>query len=145
DIAYVLEEIDPACIGLYFDAAHAGIEGGSSGWIQGLDLLAERVVMLAVKDYRWAEHGYGGGRSFGVQWNPLENGNVPWPEVLKYIKQCGFNGPVSLHSEYQGNHSFRDLTTDEVFAQTARDVIVFRKWMREAGLEDATADKPNGQ
>lgn len=133
DIAHVLESIDPQHIGLYFDAAHASIEGGSSGWIQGLDGLSERVVMLAVKDYRWVERGYGGGRSFGVQWNPLENGNVPWPEVLKYLKQSGFDGPVSLHSEYQGNHSFRDLTTDEVFEQTARDVIVFRQWLREAG------------
>lgn len=135
DIDFVLEGTPKSALGLYFDPAHASIEGGSKGWEIGLDLLSERVVMLAVKDYRWNQgSGYAGGRAFHVQWNPLEVGNVPWPRVLERLKSIGFDGPFSLHSEYQGSNSFQDLTTDEVFEQTARDNEIWRAWTRDAGF-----------
>ena len=135
DIAWALEDVDPQWLGLYFDTAHATIEGGSSGWMMGLDLLKDRVFMLAVKDYFWSEErGYGGGRRHKAQWCPLEDGNVDWPRVLQYLKASNFAGPITLHSEYQGGSSFRDLTTDEVFEQTARDAPMFRQWLAEAGF-----------
>lgn len=138
DIHHVLEEVDPTEIGLYFDPAHATIEGGSAGWQMGMDLLSDRISLLAVKDFRWRDarregtRGYAGGRRHGVEWLPLEEGNTAWPEVLKHLRRIGFQGPVSLHSEYQGSHSFADLSVDDVFAQTARDLVLFRRWLSEA-------------
>lgn len=136
DIAAALENIDPQWLGLYFDPAHAMIEGGSSGWMMGLDLLRERTFMVAVKDFFWssAGHGYGGGRRHKALFCPLEDGNVAWSRVLQCLKESSFAGPISLHSEYQGAHSFRDLTTDEVFAQTARDAEFFRPLLVDAEL-----------
>ncbi len=137
DIAYALENVDPQWLGLYFDPAHATIEGGSSGWIMGLDLLRERTIMVAVKDFYWTSDGsgYAGGRRHKVMFCPLSDGNVPWPRVLQCLKESNFNGPISLHSEYQGGHSFRDLSTSEVFTQTALDIDYFLPLLREAGLE----------
>jgi sugar phosphate isomerase/epimerase len=134
DIDHVLQDVPPDAVGLYFDPAHAAIEGGSKGWEMGMDLLKERLVMLAVKDFVWTENtGYAGGRRFKVQWCPLESGNVRWPEVLQYFNRLSYDGPISLHSEYQGSHSWRGLTTDEVFAQTAEDRATLCAWMSEAG------------
>ena len=133
DTDYMLDGSDPRFLGLYFDPCHAVIEGGSAGWEMGLDLLSDRVVMLAVKDFQWIEagKGYAGARRHSVQFCPLQDGNVPWPGVLRHLHQIGFHGPVSLHSEYQGKASFRDLSTDEVFAQTARDVKQLKSWMAD--------------
>lgn len=130
DVEYMLDAADPRYLGLYFDPCHAVIEGGSAGWEMGMDLLRERLVMLAVKDFRWVDagHGYAGGRRHSVHFCPLEDGNVPWPRVLRHLRDMAFDGPVSLHSEYQGAHSFRDLSTDEVFEQTARDATVLTHW-----------------
>ena len=127
DIAYALENIDPEWLGFYFDPAHAVIEGGSSAWLMGLDALRDRVLMLAVKDFFWSDNGqgYAGGRRHKVVFCPLADGNVPWPRVLQCLKECNFDGPISLHSEYQGPHSFRDLSTTEVFDQTRRDKEFF--------------------
>jgi sugar phosphate isomerase/epimerase len=134
DIDYVLKEVPPSAIGLYFDPAHATIEGGSKGWELGMDLLKERIVMLAVKDFEWVENkGYAGGRRFKVQFCPMDIGTVRWPEVLAHLHALDYTGPISLHSEYQGSHSWRDLSTDEVFAQTEVDATLFRQWMDEAG------------
>jgi len=136
DIDFVLQGAEPS-IGLYFDAAHASIEGGSSGWEMGLDLLRERLVMLAVKDYFWDASGYGGGRRSHARWCPLEEGNTPWPQVLERLARLGFAGPASLHGEYQGAHSFRDLSAEEVLDQTAHDAQTLRAWMREAHIEES--------
>jgi sugar phosphate isomerase/epimerase len=134
DIEYILQDIAPEAIGLYFDPAHAAIEGGSRGWEMGMDLLQERVVMLAVKDFLWSEErGYAGGRRFKVQWCPLEMGTVRWQKTLQHLAAIRYAGPISLHSEYQGSHSWRGLTTDEVFAQTAEDRATLCAWMSEAG------------
>ena len=129
DIDAVIAELDPRSIGLYFDPAHATIEGGSSGWTMGMDLLADRIVMLAVKDFRWVDgkHRYAGARRNSAEFCPLEQGNVEWGTVVARLRQTGFTGPVSFHSEYQGEHSFADLTDLEVLGQARRDLEFFRR------------------
>lgn len=131
DFHAVAQDLPPKALGLYFDPAHACIEGGSGGWLMGMDLLADRTTMLAVKDFCWVEgkHRYAGARRHSSEFTTLDKGNTPWPTVLKHLKAVGFSGPVSFHSEYQGSVSFADLSTDEVFAQTARDFALFRSWL----------------
>ena len=96
-----------------------------------MDLLKDRISMLAVKDFCWAEgkHRYAGARRHSVEFTTLEKGNTPWEQVLKLLKQIGFKGPVSFHSEYQGKASFQDLTVEQVFEQTDRDLKLFRSWL----------------
>jgi L-ribulose-5-phosphate 3-epimerase len=138
DIDYALQDADARWMGCYFDVAHASIEGGSSGWLQGLDLLAERIVMLAVKDYAWTQNkGYAGGRRFHVDWQPLETGNTPWPQALRCLRQVNFQGPVSFHAEYQDNPAYAEPET--YLQEVARDVKLFRQWMAEAGLQEDAA------
>ena len=134
DVEHVINGTNPRAIGSYLDPAHATIEGGSSGWEQGMDLLSDRIVMLAVKDFRWVDgkKRYAGGRKHSMEWCPLADGNTQWPKVLQDLRRTRFDGPISFHSEYQGSHSFADLTVDEVIAQTKRDVELFRRWWDEA-------------
>jgi hypothetical protein len=89
--------------------------------------------MLAVKDFRWVEgkHRYAGGRRHSVEFCPLDGGNTPWPQVIKLLKQIRYDGPISFHSEYQGSHSFADLTPRQVVEQTAKDVALFRSWLEQ--------------
>jgi sugar phosphate isomerase/epimerase len=141
DIDAVLGDIEPKAIGLYFDPTHATIEGGSAGWLMGMDLLSSRLTMLAVKDFRWADgkHRYAGARRHSVEMCPLEVGNTPWPEVIKHLQTIGFAGPISFHGEYQGPHSFADLTCEQVIQQTAKDLSLFRVWAAAGALAPAQA------
>ncbi|MCX6993521.1 MAG: sugar phosphate isomerase/epimerase [Kiritimatiellaeota bacterium] len=133
DIYAVLKDLPPAAMGFYFDPAHAMIEGGSKGWIMGMELLADKIVMVAVKDYCWAKgtHRYAGGRQHSVEFCPLASGNVPWDQVIDLLQKIGYAGPVSFHSEYQGGSSFADLTEREVLQQTAKDVAFFKSLIRK--------------
>ncbi len=133
DIHAVLKDLPPAAMGFYFDPAHAMIEGGSNGWMMGMELLADKIVVVAVKDYRWIKgnYRYAGGRQHSVEFCPLTLGNVPWDQVINLLQKIGYAGPVSFHSEYQGSHSFADLTEREVLQQTTQDVAFFKSWIRK--------------
>jgi sugar phosphate isomerase/epimerase len=134
DIQEIISDTARETMGLYLDPAHLVAEGGSKGWMMGIDLMSDRITMLAVKDARWVEgkHRYAGGRRHSLEFCDLENGNTPWPEVLGLLKKIDFKGPASIHSEYQGKHSYKDMSSEELLEQTAIDVKLFKKWLQEA-------------
>ena len=49
------------------------------------------------------------------------------PEFVALLKKLGYQGICSLHSEYKGKHSFKDLSTEECLRQTAEDLAYFTK------------------
>jgi sugar phosphate isomerase/epimerase len=49
----LIRDRDPRAIGAYVDPGHMFTEGGRDGWRQGLDLLGDRIAMVAVKDVVW--------------------------------------------------------------------------------------------
>lgn len=129
-VAELLKDRDPEAVGAYFDPGHATAEGGVDGWRMGLDLLAERIRLLAVKSFGWFRETLPSGEA---RWQPklvpLSEGTVRWPEVFTLLRRSGFDGVVSVHSEYQGSHSWRDLTTEELIEQTRRDLAYLRAAM----------------
>lgn len=127
----LVRDRDPGKIAAYFDPGHATIEGGNGGWVQGLELLGPHLRIVAIKDFAWIS---GPGKPKAV-WHdkqvPLRDGIVPWPAFFERLSRTSFDGPISLHSEYQGKHSWRDLTTNELIEQTAAD-LAFVKAMLAA-------------
>lgn len=121
-IVELLRGRDPNRIAAYFDAGHAAVEGGSGGWRQNLELLAPRIRMIAVKDFGWKSAPGKVKAVWESEYLPLKDGLVAWPEVFDALARLKFEGPVSLHSEYQGAHSWRSLTTPELIEQTALDL-----------------------
>ena len=52
----------------------------------------------------------------------LADGMAPLPQFFQRLKLIGYDGIVSLHSEYKGASSFRRLTTAELLDQSAADL-----------------------
>ena len=122
DIEAVIADLPAKNIGLYLDPCHATIEGGLDGWEMALDLLSERLVMVALKDAYWqGSPGNPQGQAQHPIFCQMGQGNVNWPRFFELLKQIKFSGPISLHSEYQGPHSFADLTDKQVIEQTKKD------------------------
>jgi sugar phosphate isomerase/epimerase len=124
----LIEHCDPEVLGVYYDAGHCTVEGGGAGWMMGLDAVADRLFMVAVKDMAFFRMGSasGGRKGWTLKMVPLEAGLVDWPELVRCLKAVDFHGPVSIHSEYQGAHSFEDMTTERLIEQTRRDLDYFR-------------------
>lgn len=119
DIRELIRDLDPKWVGCYFDPGHATIEGGLGGWQESLRLVMPRLKMVALKDFYWEK---GDGR-WRPRWCPMGEGMVNWPKVFAAFASARFDGPLSLHVEYEAK--------DELAAM-ARDVEFIRKQMQQA-------------
>lgn len=133
---YWIKDRDPAAIGAYLDAGHIVVEGGVSTWKMAIDLLRDRITLLAVKDLEWqqVDDPSLGKKRWITKMVPLKRGVVPWPEVFTCLREIGFDSWVSVHSEYQGWHSWRDLTVEELIEQTRED-LAYLRWAMEPTRE----------
>jgi sugar phosphate isomerase/epimerase len=135
NIYLLLKDRDPHHVGAYIDPGHMTLEGGYLGWQQGIDLLQQYLSMVAVKSFgHFPERNVATGET---TWKhklvPLQEGIVRWREVFACLKQLGWDGVVTFHSEYQGSSSFKDLTIDELVVQTAEDLAYMLPVIRAAG------------
>ncbi|MCC7495296.1 MAG: sugar phosphate isomerase/epimerase [Fimbriimonadaceae bacterium] len=130
---WLLQDLDPAAVGAYADPGHMVIEGGKDVWRQGLELLGPRINLVAIKAMAW-RYNPTVGRS--GQWQdkmvPLPQGMVDWAAVWRCLAALGFDGTVSLHSEYQGGHSWYDMSVDELVDQTREDFAWLRACREQA-------------
>jgi sugar phosphate isomerase/epimerase len=121
----LLKDFAPDEAGAYVDPMHMTLEGGESGWEIGLDLLSPWLALVGLKAFRWVPAADGRG-PIGWQYTPLAEGQVQMPEFVGYLRQLQYEGVVSLHSEYKGRASFRQLTTAELLDQSAADLAYIK-------------------
>lgn len=112
----LLEGLDPQRIGAYLDTAHLALDG--EPFALALKIVGEYLKLVAIKDPVYVE----GGRRIV----PLGQGIVDWPAVCGALKVVGFDGPMTLHSEY-------DMNAEEIIATTRQDLQRFKGWLAEAG------------
>ncbi len=127
-ICHMLTEgLDPDAIGIYVDAGHIVLEGGYGVWKQGLDLVSDKIRLVAAKNLGWfSERDAETGR---VVWKrkvvPCDEGMTDWREFFKCLKAIGYDGYVSMHSEYG------DLDLDDLIAQTEADLKLMKDVLEE--------------
>jgi sugar phosphate isomerase/epimerase len=125
----LIRDFAPGEIGAYVDMLHMVLEGGGDGWRQGLDLLAPWIALVAVKNFALERDKRD--KLGQLRWQhkvvPLADGVSPIPDYVGVLKKIGFNGTYSLHSEYKGRGSFKDLDSEACLAQTAEDLKYLKK------------------
>jgi sugar phosphate isomerase/epimerase len=126
DYATFIEPLDPKWAGYYFDARHATAEGGAGAWKTAVHLVKSRLKMMAIKDFAWAKTARG--------WQdancPLGEGMVDWPYVLGEL--CpGFQGPISLHMEYEVPGATTAEREQNILAAAARDLEFLKARLKE--------------
>ncbi|MGQ9727611.1 MAG: sugar phosphate isomerase/epimerase family protein [Candidatus Fervidibacter sp.] len=121
-LAELLEGFETDFVAAYVDAGHIFVEGGLMGWQQGLEVLSGKIKVVACKDFAWV-------RESGV-WKvkvvPIGEGIVRWREFFGCLRHFGFDGPISVHSEYEG------WTTEKIIAQTSKDLIALKRFSAES-------------
>ena len=108
--------------GAFTDPGHLALEGGIGGWKMGIDLLKDYTKVVAVKNFGWFQviDEKTGEKKWAVRKMPLEDGIVPWPKALEYIRKIGFDGCFSFYSPYD------NLSFEELIEQTKRDLNYFQ-------------------
>jgi L-ribulose-5-phosphate 3-epimerase len=128
DIVPVMDGLDPKWAGYYFDVRHAVVEGGDGGWRTALNRVAPRLKMVAIKDFFWEKTAEG--------WRqkncPLGEGMVDWKTFFGALARAGFQGPVSLHLEYDLPGATPAALQESTLAAAARDLAVLKRHLAAA-------------
>ena len=127
----LLEPIDRASVGFYFDPAHATIEGAKHTWKLNLQRIASRLVMVAIKDFVWEKTSKG----WQTRWCPLGEGMVDWEAFFQQLVRIPFPGPLSIHIEYDPGGSSRVERIDNSLAAAQQDIAFVRSHL-DKGIPD---------
>lgn len=123
------EGLNPDAIGIYVDAGHIVLEGGYGVWKQGLDLVSDRIRLIAAKNLGWFQQK--DAETGRIEWKrsvvPCDEGMTDWREFFKCLRAIGYDGYVSMHSEYS------DLELDDLIAQTEADLRLMKDVLAELG------------
>jgi sugar phosphate isomerase/epimerase len=130
DAAEVLEPLDSAWVGAYYDPSHGHIEGGNHGWKLGFHRLVPRLKMVALKDFVWEKTG----GQWRTRWVPLGEGMVRWPEFFQLLARTSFPGPLSLHIEYDPGGANKADRFERSFLAAERDLKFVRQQLKDAGV-----------
>jgi sugar phosphate isomerase/epimerase len=94
-IRLLMQGLDPHHLGVFFDTGHTAVNGGPVR--MELDMVRDWLSLVAIKDMAWSK----GKAGWTYRVAPVGDGIVRWAEVGKGLKECKFNGTVSLHAEYE--------------------------------------------
>jgi len=128
DMASVIEPLDTKWAGFYFDPRHAVAEGGVGGWKIATNLVMPRLKMVAVKDFLWGKTAKG-----WVDQNcPLGEGMVNWKYFFAKLAAANFQGPISLHLEYEVTGENAPARQRNILAALERDLNFLKARLRES-------------
>ncbi|MBX3050340.1 MAG: sugar phosphate isomerase/epimerase [Caldilineaceae bacterium] len=118
-LLHLLRDRDPAYIGAYLDPGHLAVNG--EPFDQALAMTRDYLSVLSLKDVqveRVEAGAHGKGR---VRWLPAGQGIVDWTSVFADLNAADFEGPASIHCEYE--------VPAEGWAETfGREIASFRRW-----------------
>ena len=121
-LAHLIRDLDSRFIGAYPDAGHMQIEGEEFAY--GAAILKGYLRAVAVKDVhliRDQHHGHGRATA---RWVQAGRGMVGWTSVFGYLRSIKFQGPVSIHCEFQ------DAPSDGLLDAIKREVAFFNSMVK---------------
>jgi sugar phosphate isomerase/epimerase len=133
DIATVIDSLDAASAGYYFDVRHAVVEGGDGGWRTAFLRAAPRLKMIALKDFFWEKSAAG----WRQRHCPMGEGMVDWKMFFAMLAKSGFSGPASLHIEYEIPGATAAAREERTLEAAARDLAFVTTRLAEAYAEAA--------
>lgn len=126
DIAPAIDRLDARWAGYYYDPRHAVAEGGGGAWKAATHLVAQRLKMVAVKDFFWQK----GAQGWRIEDCPLGEGQVDWTWIGSALRDARFAGPISVHLEYEIHGGTPQERTRRTLEAATRDVAVARKYLK---------------
>ena len=122
-LMHLIQGFDPRHIGAYIDTGHMAVEGEE--WAFGLAMVRDYLSIVALKDaiaLREEKNGHGAPKRV---FPPAGEGIVDWTAVFAELVRIGFDGPLSVHCEFQ-------VEEDEFVETLEREIEFFKAHLAKA-------------
>lgn len=115
----LIKGFDPNCIGAYPDAGHLSAAGEEFPMV--CSILGEYMKIVGIKEVvkAWKDDG---SRSIQYKHLPMGEGVLETETIFNHLRKIDFDGPVSIHVEYEGSQQ-------ELIEGGRRDAIILRRIM----------------
>ncbi len=136
---HLLQGYDPEHVGAYVDLGHLAINGEDVQ--MGLAMLRDRLSAIGAKDARhFPDQRPDRRASFADGFVLLGQGAAEWPEAMALLTAWGFDGPITVHTEYTTDQDVIGTVgageyTPEAIALRARGEVEDLAYLR--GLQDS--------
>jgi sugar phosphate isomerase/epimerase len=129
-LMHLIHGFDPSLIGAYPDFGHMALDGEDYG--MGLAMVRDHLSIIGIKDALHAPQP-GAEPPFVPCFVPVGKGVVNWRRALGALKRMGFDGPLTVHTEYTFNESiirnvgYADASPPNLEEYARSDVIYLRR------------------
>ena len=107
DMQAVIGSLDPAWVGYCFDPS------ATEPWEPALRLALPRLRSVVVQDFYWEKSG----KTWARKMCPLGDGMVDWAAFFRILAGANFNGPLSIHFEYDEQDALGAMKKDLEFVR----------------------------
>ncbi len=97
-VMHLVKGFDPALVGVFADVGHLSIVG--EPYPMAFDIVKEYLSAVAFKDLVRQKFIRDGQPEWRIDVWPLGMGFGNFPQVMKLLKDMGYEGPISFHCEY---------------------------------------------
>jgi sugar phosphate isomerase/epimerase len=115
----LVKGFDPEYVGVFADVGHLSLVGEPLP--MALDIVKEYLSAVAIKDLVRERVIVESVRKWQLRVVPLGEGFVDWHTLRDILSKIKFNGPFSIHSEYE------NLGLEDLIDQTGMDIRFFRR------------------
>jgi sugar phosphate isomerase/epimerase len=129
-LMHLIKDFDPQSIGAYLDPGHMLVNGEPFPF--GLAMAKQYLSMIALKDFR--PHLHSGETEGTLTWEVVlaGQGGVPWRTVFDELARMQFQGPCTVHAEFEAPKHAPHL-----FLEMAKADITYFKLLRDAAVNAA--------
>ena len=102
-LMHLIKGFDPQHVGAYPDTGHLALDG--EDWDMGFAMVREHLSIVGIKDAHHAPQSAGQVPPYISRFVKLGSGSVDWHRCLGALRRLGFDGPLSVHTEYNFDES----------------------------------------
>lgn len=98
-LMHLINGFDPQYVGAYPDFGHLALDG--EDWAMGLAMIRDYISVVGIKDAYYLPQPEGQTPRYRPCFTKAGEGCVDWHRCLGLLHEMGFDGPLSVHTEYK--------------------------------------------
>ena len=136
-LMHLIRDFPPEHVGAYPDVGHLALDGEDIH--MGLGMIRDYLSVVGIKDAYYAPQPEGSSPAYIPRFTRVGQGCVDWERCFEALRAIGFDGPLTVHTEYDFDESiirqvgYADTIPPNLEAYAKEDAAYLRGLLSEAG------------